>query len=156
MKLLAASAFAVGLGLMSVSAQAMPIAPVDKPATNEIRVAQGCGPGMHRGAAGMPMLADLTDAQREQILAIREQHRRDTWDTMGQIRTEQFKLRRLHSADKVDPDAVVDQQKRIDELRLKMTRSRVVEHNEVLAVLTPEQRKAVRERGPGWMHGGGR
>ena len=116
----------------------------------------GGGPGMHRGGAGMPMLADLSDAQREQILAIREQHRRDTWDTMGQIRTEQFKLRRLHAADKVDPDAVVDQQKRIDELRLKMTRSRVVEHNEVLAVLTPEQRKVVRERGPGWMQGRGR
>jgi hypothetical protein len=53
MKLLAASVFAVGLGLMSVSAQAMPIAPVDGPATNEIRVAQGCGPGMHRGPGGM-------------------------------------------------------------------------------------------------------
>jgi len=53
MKLLAASAFAVGLGLMGVSAQAMPMAPVNKPATNEIRVAQGCGPGMHRGPGGM-------------------------------------------------------------------------------------------------------
>jgi hypothetical protein len=53
MKLFAASALAIGLGLLSVSAQAMPIAPVDKPATNEIRVAQGCGPGMHRGPGGM-------------------------------------------------------------------------------------------------------
>ena len=52
MQLLAASAFAVGLGLMSVSAQALPIAPVDKPATSEIRVAQGCGPGFHRGPGG--------------------------------------------------------------------------------------------------------
>jgi hypothetical protein len=54
MKLLAASAFAIGLGLVTMSAQAMPIAPVDKPVSNEIiRVAQGCGPGMHRGPAGM-------------------------------------------------------------------------------------------------------
>jgi hypothetical protein len=53
MKLFTASAFAIGLGLLSVSAQAMPIAPVDQPATNEIRVAQGCGPGMHRGPGGM-------------------------------------------------------------------------------------------------------
>jgi hypothetical protein len=53
MKLLAASAFAIGLGLMTVSAQAMPIAPVDKPISNEItRVAQGCGPGFHRGPGG--------------------------------------------------------------------------------------------------------
>ena len=53
MKLFAASALAIGLGLLSVSAQAMPIAPVNKPATNEIRVAQGCGPGLHRGPGGM-------------------------------------------------------------------------------------------------------
>ncbi len=53
MKLLAASAFAIGLGLMSVSAQAMPVYQTDKPASNEIiRVAQGCGPGFHRGPGG--------------------------------------------------------------------------------------------------------
>jgi hypothetical protein len=53
MKLLAASAFAVGLGLMTVSAQAMPVYQTDKPASNEIiRVAQGCGPGFHRGPGG--------------------------------------------------------------------------------------------------------
>jgi hypothetical protein len=55
MKIIAASAFAIGLGLMAVStSQAMPISPVDKSASNEIiRVAQGCGPGMHRGPGGM-------------------------------------------------------------------------------------------------------
>jgi hypothetical protein len=53
MKVFAASAFAIGLGLMAVSAQAMPVYPVDKPASNEIiRVAQGCGPGWHRGPYG--------------------------------------------------------------------------------------------------------
>ena len=53
MKLLVASALAVGLGLMAVSAQAMPVYPVDKSAPNEIiRVAQGCGPGFHRGPGG--------------------------------------------------------------------------------------------------------
>ena len=53
MKLLVASAFAVGLGLMAASAQAMPVYPVDKSAPNEIiQVAQGCGPGFHRGPGG--------------------------------------------------------------------------------------------------------
>jgi hypothetical protein len=53
MKLLVASAFAVGFGLMAASAQAMPVYPVDKSAPNEIiRVAQGCGPGFHRGPGG--------------------------------------------------------------------------------------------------------
>jgi hypothetical protein len=58
MKILAASAFALGLGLMSISmpmsAQAMPLAPVDQSAASRdvIHVAQGCGPGFHRGPAG--------------------------------------------------------------------------------------------------------
>jgi hypothetical protein len=54
MKLLAASAFALGLGLMTMSAQAMPLAPLDHPAASPdiIHVAQGCGPGFHRGPAG--------------------------------------------------------------------------------------------------------
>jgi len=53
MKLLAAAAFAAGLGLMMASAQAMPIYQTNKPASNEIiRVAQGCGPGFHRGPGG--------------------------------------------------------------------------------------------------------
>jgi hypothetical protein len=53
MKLLAASAFAIGLGLIAVSAQAMPAYPVDRAVSNEIiQVAQGCGPGWHRGPAG--------------------------------------------------------------------------------------------------------
>jgi hypothetical protein len=53
MKILGVSAFAIGFGLMAVSAQAMPVYPVDKSGANEIiQVAQGCGPGWHRGPGG--------------------------------------------------------------------------------------------------------
>jgi hypothetical protein len=54
MKLLTASALAIGLSLMATSgSQAMPLAPFDQSAsTDTIRVAQGCGPGFHRGPAG--------------------------------------------------------------------------------------------------------
>jgi hypothetical protein len=56
MKLLAASAFAIGLGLLGMSAsQAMPLAPLDqaRTASGEVtRVADGCGPGGHRGPYG--------------------------------------------------------------------------------------------------------
>ena len=54
-KLLAASAFALGLGLMGMTAsQAMPLAPVaDQAVSGEvILVAGGCGPGWHRGPYG--------------------------------------------------------------------------------------------------------
>jgi hypothetical protein len=54
MKILAISAFAIGLGLAAVTAsQAMPLAPLDQSAsTDTIRVAGGCGPGWHRGPYG--------------------------------------------------------------------------------------------------------
>ena len=56
MKLLVASAFALGFGLMAVTAsQAMPAAPLNQaPAASSdiIHVAQGCGPGWARGPYG--------------------------------------------------------------------------------------------------------
>src|SRR6266849_4311623 len=54
MKLLTASAAAVGLSLMAMSAsQAVPLAPLDQSVSSDtIRVAGGCGPGWHRGPYG--------------------------------------------------------------------------------------------------------
>jgi hypothetical protein len=56
MKILAASALAIGLGLAAVSAsQAMPLAPLGQPqaaSEDAILVAGGCGPGWHRGPYG--------------------------------------------------------------------------------------------------------
>ena len=59
MKMLAASALALGLGLFGLAgAQAAPLAPV-VPAIDQVAssgeiilVAQGCGPGWHRGPYG--------------------------------------------------------------------------------------------------------
>jgi hypothetical protein len=53
MKLLAASLLSLGLGLAAVSAsQAMPVAPLAPSQAEVIKVAQGCGPGFHRGPGG--------------------------------------------------------------------------------------------------------
>jgi hypothetical protein len=53
MKVLAASLFSLGLGLAGVSAsQAMPVAPIALAQAEVIQVAQGCGPGFHRGPYG--------------------------------------------------------------------------------------------------------
>ena len=54
MKLLAASAFALGLSLAAMTAsQAMPVASLDRTASvDTIRVSGGCGPGGHRGPYG--------------------------------------------------------------------------------------------------------
>jgi hypothetical protein len=53
-KMLTASAFAIGLSLMAMSAsKAMPLAPLDQSASADtIRVSGGCGPFWHRGPYG--------------------------------------------------------------------------------------------------------
>jgi Spy/CpxP family protein refolding chaperone len=70
---------------------------------------------------------------------------------MGQVRSEQFKLRRMYDTDKIDAKAVAEQQKKVDDLRRQMQQSRIETHNQVLAILTPEQKKQVRQFGPWWL-----
>ena len=112
------------------------------------------GPGMMdgQGMTGGGVLAalNLTDEQREKILAIREEHRKKNWGAMGEVRAEQYKLRGMYRADKLDADKIAEQQKKVDELRRQTLKSRVEAHNQIAAVLTPEQRKQLRQAAPGW------
>jgi Spy/CpxP family protein refolding chaperone len=39
----------------------------------------------------------------------------------------------------------------VDELRRQMLKSRVEAHNQMAAILTPEQRKELRARAPWWL-----
>jgi Spy/CpxP family protein refolding chaperone len=110
----------------------------------------GQGQGMQQGA-GMLAALNLTDEQREKVLAIQEEHRKKNWAAMGEVRAEQFKLRSLYGSEKLDPNKVVEQQKKVDALRQQMLKSRVETHNQIAAVLTPEQRKQLRQHAPGWM-----
>ena len=107
------------------------------------------GQGMQGGS--MWAALNLTDEQREKVLAIQEEHRKKNWAAMGEVRAEQFKLRSLYGADKPDANKVVEQQKKVDALRQQMLKSRVETHNQIAAVLTPEQRKQLRQYAPWWM-----
>jgi Spy/CpxP family protein refolding chaperone len=115
----------------------------------------GYGPGMMGGYGPGGNLASLglSAEQREKIVALQEENRKANWSTMGQMRSEQFKLRQMYNADKVDAAAVTDQQKKVDELRRQMIKSHVDARNQINAILTPEQRKQYRQYGPWWMHG---
>jgi Spy/CpxP family protein refolding chaperone len=110
----------------------------------------GGGPGYGPGAKMLESL-NLTDEQRDKIQAMQEENRQKNWATMGQLRTEMFALRRMYNADKVDPNAVAEQQKKVDELRRQMLKSRLESRNQVEAMLTPEQRKQFRQYRPWWM-----
>ena len=95
-------------------------------------------------------LDTLSDEQQLKVAAIREEFRKKNWSAMGEVRSEQFKLRSLYHADKLDADKIAEQQKKVDELRRRLIKSRVEAHNQVAAVLTPEQRKLMRQHAPGW------
>ena len=116
---------------------------------------QGYGPGMMGGqgygAGGMFAALNLSDDQREKISAIQEGQRNKNWAAMGEVRSEQFKLRGLYGTERLDADKIAEQQKKVDELRRQLLKSRVEAHNQIAAVLTPEQRKQLRQLAPGWM-----
>jgi Spy/CpxP family protein refolding chaperone len=112
----------------------------------------GYGPGYGRGGGfGGPMAAlNLTDEQQEKIFALHEDQRRKNFDTMSKMRSETFKLRRMYNADNVDSKAVVEQQRKVDDLRRQVLASRLDMRKQMESVLTPEQRKQARQFGPWW------
>ena len=115
----------------------------------------GYGPGRGYGpGAGMLESLNLSDEQRDRIQVMQEENRQKNWTAMGQLRTDMFALRRMYYADKVDANAVAEQQKKVDELRRQMLKSRLESRNQMEAVLTPEQRKQFRQYRPWWMQEG--
>jgi Spy/CpxP family protein refolding chaperone len=112
-------------------------------------MAPGMMGGGHGMAAGYAAL-DLSDEQRQKLAALGEQARTKSWDAMGKLRAEQYRLRELLRADPVDASAVIDQQAKVDGLRRDVLRSRVESRNDMAAVLTAEQRRKLRDGGPWW------
>jgi Spy/CpxP family protein refolding chaperone len=125
----------------------------------------GYGPGMMGGGYGPGMMGggygpggafaalNLSDEQREKVFAIQEESRTKNWAVMGEMRSEQYKLRSLYRGDKLDANKIAEQQKKVDGLRQQMLKSRVETHNQIAAVLTPEQRKLLRQTSPWWFGG---
>ena len=120
----------------------------------------GGGPGMMRGRGSdygpdrVFAELDLSADQQEKIAKVREDMRRSSWDTMGQLHAEQFKLRGLYLADQPDPNAIADQQKKVDELHRAMIKAQVETGNRIQALLTKEQRERLHEYAPWWMEDG--
>jgi Spy/CpxP family protein refolding chaperone len=114
----------------------------------------GYGPGMMGGygRGGGPMAAlKLTDEQQDKLFALQEANRKKNWDTMSSMRSEMFKLQRMYNAESVDSKALVEQQKKVDDLRRVVLASRLDMRKQMESVLTPEQKKQLRQFGPWWM-----
>ena len=117
----------------------------------------GRGAGMMRGRwERMAQALGLSENQRAKVRGIMEDTRRKNWDVLGQIRSERFKLREMLRGDKVDPNAAVEQKRKVDDLKRQVMRSRLEARNQVLALLTPEQREKARAYGPRRRSGHGR
>jgi Spy/CpxP family protein refolding chaperone len=69
---------------------------------------------------------------------------------MGKVQAEQFKLYRLMKGENAESKVVVEQQKKVDEARREMFATNLEMRKQVEAVLTPEQRKQLKQMGPGW------
>jgi Spy/CpxP family protein refolding chaperone len=103
------------------------------------------GAGMMRGRGEhMARALGLSEDQRAKVRQIMEDTRRKNWDALGQIQTERFKLREMVRGDKVDPSAAVEQKRKVDDLKRQVMKARLEARNQVLALLTPEQREKAR------------
>ena len=117
----------------------------------------GYGPGMMGpgyggyGRGGGLAALNLTDEQRDKVFALQEENRAKHWGTMGKLRSETFKLRGMYNSDKLDANGIAEQQKKVDELRREMLKSRVESAKQIESILTPEQRKQLRQYGPWWL-----
>ena len=112
----------------------------------------GYRPGMMMGGYGGPMAAlNLTDEKQDKLFALQEANRKKNWDTMSSMRSELFKLRRMYNAESVDSKGVLEQQKKVEDLRGQMLASRLDMRKQMESVPTPEQRKQLRQFGPWWM-----
>jgi Spy/CpxP family protein refolding chaperone len=128
----------------------------------------GAGPGMMGGIgggtwdgssrgqgnrfAGVLSRLGLTTDQQQKIATIHEDTRQKNWDAMGQLLSEQFRLSRLYLADTLDVNAIMEQQKKVDELRRVMLKSHIEMEIQIEALLTKDQRELLRSTAPWQMH----
>jgi Spy/CpxP family protein refolding chaperone len=111
----------------------------------------GYGAGMMMGGYGPMAALKLTDEQQDKLFALQEANRKKNWDTMSTMRSDMFKLQRMYNAESVDSKALLEQQKKVDDLRRQMIASRLDMRKQMESVLTPEQKKQLHQFGPWWM-----
>jgi len=110
------------------------------------------GPGMMRSGPGFGRSAlralNLSDEQRDRIARIMEETRRASWNVLGQLMSERFTLRELYRAGKVNVDAVIEQQRKVDDLNRQLLKARLEARGRIHAMLSPEQQKIFRSFPP--------
>lgn len=91
------------------------------------------GMGGHRGRLGHLQALNLTDAQQQQLRAIHERYDQS-------FSAQRQELRQLHQQKRDGATLTTEQEARAQALRTELHESGKRMHDEVLALLTPEQR----------------
>lgn len=130
---LSTTAFAAVLALNSIVSAQDSSAPTS-PQADRGKIERGYGK-RHGGGHGMRGLAqlNLTDAQRQQLRAMSENFKNST----GSLREE---LRQIHSQKRSGAALTAEQEARSNQLREQLKNAMEKQHQDFLAILTPEQR----------------
>jgi Spy/CpxP family protein refolding chaperone len=117
----------------------------------------GMGPGMMGGMGpgmmgmGPIWMLDLTDDQHTKIHNIKNELRKQNWNTMGKIMDEGSKLRGLYAKEPRDPKAIGAIYGKIFDYKRQMIEAKITTMNSMRNVLTSEQREQLEQ----WRHGRG-
>lgn len=115
------------------------------PAVAHAQAGPGRAPGMPRQARELAGL-NLTDAQRDQIWKLREDHRAAVRDEAFKLRTARRELRRETLAEQPDPQKIETLRAQVTELSSVLQNRRLELRQQMAQVLTPEQREVLRKR----------
>ena len=110
---------------------------------------RGRGMGMGRGMGAAFARLDLTDAQREKLADIHERQMRRNVQARADLQLARMDLHKLMKAESPNTAAINAQIDKLAKLRADMQKTHVATFVEARGLLTPEQRKQLREPGPG-------
>lgn len=118
-----------------------------------MRGGPGMGPGGPGGMRGGMMHArlaqlDLSASQRERLATIRESQQRKGIQMRADLQLARLDMAKLMRAENPDQSALNGQIDRLARLRADAAKARLSGHLEMRSVLTSEQIKKLRERGP--------
>lgn len=100
----------------------------------------GMSRGMMGGYGGFAALG-LNSEQRDKIAGIRNDSINKAWPLMGQLRNQYFEFARLMSAENPDRTAINRAYARISDLHKQLLDLRLTARQEMMKVLTADQRK---------------
>lgn len=112
--------------------------------------ARPADPGQARGARAHRFMAglNLTDAQREQIRTLRNEHRTALRDQVRQLRDARRALRAETFADSPDAAKLQSLKEQVATLSQQVETRRLEMQQEIAQILTPEQRQYMRDHQP--------